>query len=261
MTTVRDQPLLIDVSGERATITLNRPQRRNALSFETLELLQSSLREVEDSSDVRVVVIRAEGPVFCAGHDLTELTDQGAEQLQTLFELCSSVMQQLRTMPQPVIAQVHALATAAGCQLVAACDLAVAAESASFATPGVQIGLFCSTPMVPLVRAIPPKAALEMLFTGTPIPAEEAHRLGLVNRVVPDADLESAVQALVEQIVKFSPSVVALGKRAFYDTLYKSESDAYAHTCEVMTRNAQMDDAHEGISAFLEKRTPQWSKS
>jgi enoyl-CoA hydratase/carnithine racemase len=176
-----------------------------------------------------------------------------------LFSLCSTVMLRLRRLPQPVIARVHGLATAAGCQLVAACDLAVAAETASFATPGVKIGLFCTTPMVPLVRVIPPRIALEMLLTGKPINAARAHELGLVNRVVPAAELDAAVQELVDAIVVSSPLTLRIGKEAFYDQLSLDEDAAYERATEVMTDNALQADAQEGMQAFLQKRRPTWT--
>jgi enoyl-CoA hydratase/carnithine racemase len=207
---------------------------------------------------VRVVVLSARGSVFCAGHDLGEMVGASEDAYRDLFALCSRVMLGLRRLPQPVIARVQGTATAAGCQLVAACDLAVAAEDATFATPGVKIGLFCTTPMVPLVRAVPAKAALEMLLTGRPIPARRALELGLINRVVPAAELDAAVQDLVAAILASSPLTVRLGKRAFYEQLSLDEAAAYDQAVGVMTANAVCHDAQEGMQAFLQKRRPAW---
>jgi enoyl-CoA hydratase/carnithine racemase len=220
--------------------------------------LERALEEIEHDAAVRVVVLAARGPAFCAGHDLGEMVGRSEDDYRALFALCSQVMQHLRRLPQPVIARVHGLATAAGCQLVAACDLAVAAETAAFATPGVKIGLFCTTPMVPLVRAIPPKAALEMLLTGKAVPARQALAWGLVNRVVAADDLDAAVQEFVDAILASSPLTVRLGKAAFYDQLALSEPAAYERANDVMTGNAVKRDAQEGMRAFLEKRPPQW---
>jgi len=239
-------------------LTLNRPEKRNALSRELLSQIETALAVIAADASARVVVLSARGPVFCSGHDLGEMVGCSESDYHALFALCSRVMLRLRRLPQPVIARVHGLATAAGCQLVAACDLAVAAEEAKFATPGVKIGLFCTTPMVPLVRAIPPKAALEMLLTGQPISARRALELGLVNRVVPVAQLDDSVQELVDAILASSPLTVRLGKRAFYDQLALDEATAYERATEVMTDNALCRDAQEGMSAFLQKRRPVW---
>lgn len=239
-------------------LTLNRPERRNALSRELLSELDAALVRIADDHTVKVVVLAAAGPVFSAGHDLRELAGSTEEAGRDLFTLCSRMMLRIRELPQPVIACVQGLATAAGCQLVAACDLAVASTTATFATPGVRIGLFCTTPMVPLVRCIPPRLALQMLLTGEPISADEALSAGLVNRVVPPEDLDAAVAQLAEAIQRASPAVVRLGKRAFYEQLRLSESAAYEQAIEVMTRNSQWPDAREGITAFLEKRPPVW---
>jgi len=251
---------MLDVrtQGGVCRLTLNRPEKRNALSRDLLEELECALVAVAKDASIRVVVLAAQGPVFSSGHDLKEMTACTEGQFRELFTLCSRVMQQLRRLPQPVIARVHGLATAAGCQLVAACDLVVAAEDAAFATPGVKIGLFCTTPMVPLVRAIPAKPALEMLLTGKPISAARAYELGLVNRVVPAAALDAAVQELVDAILASSPLTVAIGKAAFYDQLGLEESAAYSRATDVMTDNALRRDAQEGIAAFLQKRPPQW---
>jgi enoyl-CoA hydratase/carnithine racemase len=251
--------LLAETHGEVVRLTLNRPDRRNALSWELLRELDAALARVVDDRGVRVVVIAARGPVFCSGHDLGEMVGRSAEDYSGLFSLCSAVMVRLRRLPQPVIARVQGLATAAGCQLVAACDLAVAAEAAAFATPGVKIGLFCTTPMVPLVRAIPAKPALEMLLTGKPISARRAWELGLVNRVAPLDELDAAVQEYVDAILASSALTVRLGKAAFYEQRALDEPAAYDLATEVMIDNAQRADAQEGIQAFLQKRRPVWT--
>jgi enoyl-CoA hydratase/carnithine racemase len=248
-----------EVRGAAAYLTLNRPQRRNALSLELLHALGETLEAIASDRDVAVVVLAGAGPAFCAGHDLAEMVGRSEEEYRGLFRLCSDVMLSLRQLPQPVLARVHGTATAAGCQLVAACDLAVAAESATFATPGVKIGLFCTTPMVPLVRAVPAKAAMEMLLTGRPVTAAQALAWGLVNRVVPEQQLDAAVADLVEAIVASSPAVVRLGKAAFYDQIALDEESAYGRACAVMTDNALAGDAQEGMRAFLEKRRPRWT--
>jgi enoyl-CoA hydratase/carnithine racemase len=251
--------LLVEPHGGVVRLTLNRPEKRNALSRELLANLAATLDETAADLTARVVVLAAAGPAFCAGHDLGEMVGCSEDAYRDLFQLCSDVMQRLRRLPQPVIACVHGLATAAGCQLVAACDLAVAAEAASFATPGVKIGLFCTTPMVPLVRAVPAKVALEMLLTGKPISARRALEVGLVNRVVPAEELDAAVQEYAAAILASSPLTVRLGKAAFYDQLALDEATAYERATEVMTDNALRRDAQEGMTAFLHKRRPQWT--
>jgi enoyl-CoA hydratase/carnithine racemase len=251
--------LLIETREGVATLTLNRPEKRNALSHELLMQLGNSLTALAKDQRVSVVVLASRGPVFSAGHDLGEMVGRTEAEYHQLFALCSEVMQQLRRLPQPVIARVQGMATAAGCQLVAACDLAVAADTATFATPGVKIGLFCTTPMVPLVRAIPPRFALEMLLTGKPIAAQRALEWGLVNRVVPADQLDGAVREFVDAILASSPLVVRLGKTAFYDQLALDEASAYTQATEVMTDNALRRDAQEGMSAFLQKRRPAWT--
>jgi enoyl-CoA hydratase/carnithine racemase len=238
---------------------LNRPERRNALSLEVMVEMLRALDTVADDEVTRVLVIEGRGPAFSAGHDLTEMTEQRrADFYEELFSTCVRLMTRIHELPQPVIAKVHGVATAAGCQLVAACDLAVAAETATFATPGVNIGLFCSTPMVPVARTIGRKRALEMLLTGEMIDAETACAWGLVNRVVPAAQLDDAVDTLARKIASASPYVVALGKLAFYAQDQLPEEAAYAIASPVMVANAQADDAQEGMRAFLEKRAPQW---
>lgn len=249
---------LFEAKGEVAHLTLNRPEKRNALSRALLSELEAALTRIEADRSVRVVVLGAAGPVFCSGHDLAEMQGCTEEEYRALFALCSRAMLHFRRLPQPVIARVQGMATAAGCQLVAACDLAVAAETAAFATPGVKIGLFCTTPMVPLVRAIPAKPALEMLLTGKPIAAQRAFELGLVNRVVPAEDLDAAVHEYVEGILATSPLTVRLGKAAFYEQLALTEEAAYERATEVMTANAVCRDAQEGMQAFLQKRRPVW---
>ena len=242
-----------------AVLTLNNPRRRNALSTELLGELKGLLRDFEDDDAVRVVVLRSEGPVFSSGHDLNEIINRDEEAYTAVFALCTEVMEAIRLLPKPVIAQVQGLATAAGCQLVATCDLAVAAESAAFATPGVQIGLFCTTPGVALARSVATtKKAMEMLLTGTPIPASEALEIGLINRVVPDADLEASVATLARQISSASAQTLAVGKPAFYRQIELDRPAAYEMAQQVMVDNLLKEDAHEGITAFLEKREPEW---
>jgi enoyl-CoA hydratase/carnithine racemase len=251
--------LLISTDGPAARITLNRPEKRNALSLELMQELIAGLRAASAHPETRVIVIDAAGPAFSAGHDLSEMIGREAGFLDELFATCTRLMETIHELPQPVIAKVHAIATAAGCQLVAACDLAVAADGARFATPGVKIGLFCSTPMVPVSRAVGRKRAMQMLLTGEPIDAATALDWGLVNQVVPADQLEETVDRLIEAIARSSSYTVALGKQAFYDQVDRAESDAYAHTKVVMTENALAADAQEGMSAFLEKRAPHWT--
>ena len=253
--------LLRQDQGGIARLTLNRPAARNALSIALMTALEAALADIATDRSVRVVVLAGTGPAFCAGHDLRELQGLGREAQAALFTQCSRLMQAIIGLRVPVIASVHGVATAAGCQLVATCDLAVAADTARFATPGVDIGLFCSTPMVALSRAVGRKAAMEMLLTGDMIGAERALALGLVNRVVPEAELDTAVMALARQIASKSPATVAIGKPAFYAQAEKPLAEAYAYAAEVMTRNMQERDAAEGIAAFLDKREPHWGIS
>jgi enoyl-CoA hydratase/carnithine racemase len=243
-----------------AWLTLNRPAARNALSLALMTALDAELAAIADDKAVKVVVIGGAGPAFCAGHDMRELraSPQRAA-YEATFALCSRLMQRIVGLPKPVIARVHGVATAAGCQLVATCDLAVAADTARFATPGVDIGLFCSTPMVALSRAVGRKATMEMLLTGDLVDAARARELGLVNRVVPEAGLDAAVAALAGQIAAKSPLTVAIGKAAFYRQAELGLADAYAYASEVMTRNMLAQDAAEGIDAFLAKRPPVWT--
>lgn len=242
-----------------ARLTLDRPERRNALSLALMREVIDALGAVARDDTVRVLVIDGNGPVFSAGHDLSEMVaTREAAFFDELFAVCVEMMEAVHATPQPVIAKVHGVATAAGCQLVAACDLAVATDDARFATPGVNIGLFCSTPMVPISRAIGRKRALEMLLTGEMIDARTAADWGLVNRVVPAAELEQETIALAERIARASAYVVALGKRAFYEQDALDEHAAYGVTAPIMSQNAQHADAHEGMTAFLEKRAPRW---
>jgi len=257
-TAAADTTVLARTDGPVARITLNRPDKRNALGLELMQELIDMLRRHGESPGIRVIVIDAAGPTFSAGHDLSEMIGRDVPFYQRLFDVCTELMETIHRIPQPVIAKVEGLATAAGCQLVAACDLAVASHGARFATPGVKIGLFCSTPMVPLSRAIGRKRALEMLLTGQPIGAETALEWGLVNRVVPADALESEVGTIVDAIVASSPLTVGLGKEAFYAQIELDEHRAYDLTKTVMAMNARADDAQEGMCAFLEKRTATW---
>ena len=252
------QELLVESAGGVVRLTLNRPERRNALSQSLLAQLGAALEEISADHTARVVVLAGNGPVFCSGHDLHEMTGRSEAEYRAIFEKCAAVMQQIRRLPQPVIARVQGLATAAGCQLAASCDLVVAAAEAAFATPGVKIGLFCATPMTPLVRAIPAKPAMEMLLTGKPITAARAYELGLVNRVVAAGELDAAVNELAAAILQSSPLVMRLGKAAFYEQLALAEPEAYRLAAETMIAGALRRDAQEGISAFLAKRPPSW---
>ena len=239
---------------------MNRPAARNALSVVLMTALEDELESIAATSEVKAVVIRGAGPAFCAGHDLRELRANSKQDAYVaLFTQCSRLMRRIVRLQKIVIASVHGVATAAGCQLVASCDLAVAAETARFATPGVNIGLFCSTPMVALSRNVGRKPAMEMLLTGDLISAAEARSIGLVNRVVPENHLEHSTQALAATIVAKSPLVLAIGKEAFYQQAEMDLDAAYAYAAEVMVRNMQARDAAEGIDAFLEKRDPVWT--
>jgi enoyl-CoA hydratase/carnithine racemase len=251
----------LDTDGRFAYVTMNRPEKRNALSIEMMDALVRSFREIGRRDDIAVAILRANGPAFSAGHDLAELLDRDVDFYRKEFDLCTAVMETMQSIRQPVIAQVHAVATAAGCQLVAACDLAIAAEEAWFATPGVKIGLFCTTPMVALTRTVGRKKAMEMLLTGDPVSARDALAAGLVNHVVPAAELAAAVRALAEKIATASPYVVALGKDAFYRQIDLPQPQAYDFAEETMSINAKASDAREGIAAFLEKRAPDWDRA
>jgi enoyl-CoA hydratase/carnithine racemase len=251
--------LLVEFDTPVATITLNRPEKRNALSSEMMTELLDAVKALSRDREVRVVVLAANGPAFSAGHDLSELVDGDINSYRAVFDLCTELMTAIQSIPQPVIARVHRIATAAGCQLVATCDLAVASEEAGFATPGVKIGLFCTTPMVALSRAIGRKRALQMLLTGEVIPAQTAAEWGLINIVVPATELESATRALALRVANASALTIALGKQAFYSQIDLDQPKAYAYAKEVMSMNAMAADAQEGMCAFLEKRQPTWT--
>jgi enoyl-CoA hydratase/carnithine racemase len=253
------QNLLVSTGEPAARITLNRPEKRNALSLELMRELIAALGDVSEQPAARAIVIDATGPAFSAGHDLSEMIGADKAFLDELFATCTRLMETIHDVPQPVIAQVHGIATAAGCQLVAACDLAVATDTARFATPGVKIGLFCSTPMVPVSRAVGRKRAMQMLLTGEPIDAATALEWGLVNQVVPADELDAAVKRLTDAIARSSAYTVGLGKHAFYEQIDRAEPDAYERTKRVMTENAQAADAQEGMTAFLQKRAPTWT--
>jgi enoyl-CoA hydratase/carnithine racemase len=259
MATATREHILVRVEPPSATIVLNRPEKRNALSLALMNEVTAALEEVSASPDVRAIVIEGAGPAFSAGHDLGEMVGREAAFYEQLFDVCTVMMETIHRVPQPVVAKVHGIATAAGCQLVAACDLAVAAEGTRFATPGVKIGLFCSTPMVPVSRAVGRKRALQLLLTGEPIDAETARDWGLVNQVVPVDQLDGAVAGLVARIARSSPQTVRIGKQAFYEQIDLDEAGAYELTRHVMAENAQTGDAQEGMGAFLEKRDPTWS--
>ncbi|MCK1519242.1 MULTISPECIES: enoyl-CoA hydratase [unclassified Bradyrhizobium] len=256
--------LLRETVGPIAVLTLNRPAARNSLSAAMIASLHAELNEIRDDKSVRGVVIAANGPAFSAGHDMKELTarrgdpDRGRAFFAEMMTACSAMMQAIVHLPKPVVASVQGIATAAGCQLVASCDLAIASEAAHFATPGVDIGLFCSTPMVALSRNVPRKQAMEMLLTGEPIPAARAREIGLVNRVVAAGNERHAAIALAEQVALKSAYTVKLGKEAFYRQAEMNLADAYRYAAEVMTENMMARDAEEGIDAFIEKRTPTW---
>jgi enoyl-CoA hydratase/carnithine racemase len=251
---LRDQP-----EAGIARLTLNRPKAYNSLSVGLMAALQAELDAIKADRSVKAVIIAANGPGFCAGHDLKEVrANPGRQHYEALFRQCSMLMQSVIALPQPVIAQVHGIATAAGCQLVSSCDLAVAAETARFATPGVNIGLFCSTPMVALSRNVTRKHAMEMLLTGDMLPASRAAEIGLVNRVVPEADLAVAALGLARQIAAKSPLTVKIGKEAFYRQLDMTLAQAYDYASRVMTENMLARDAEEGIDAFIQKREPKW---
>jgi enoyl-CoA hydratase/carnithine racemase len=256
--------LLRETLGSIAVLTLNRPQMRNSLSEGLIAELHAALSEIHDDASVRAVVIAANGPAFSAGHDMKELTDRrsdadrGRAYFAEIMNACSAMMQAIVRLPKPVVAAVQGVATAAGCQLVASCDLAVASETATFATPGVDIGLFCSTPMVALSRNVPRKQAMEMLLTGEPVSAATAFDIGLVNRVVAAGTERDAAIALAQKVALKSAYTIKLGKAAFYRQAEMSLADAYRYAAEVMTENMMARDAEEGIGAFIEKREPKW---
>jgi enoyl-CoA hydratase/carnithine racemase len=253
------QNICVQQDGPVAVITLNRPQRRNALSLELMLELMDCLDSVGRDRAIRAVILAAAGKVFCSGHDLSEMVGRDINEYRRLFDVCSELMMKIQGIPQPVIAEVQGIATAAGCQLVATCDLAIASEQAAFATPGVRIGLFCTTPMVALSRAVGRKRALEMLLTGELVDAVTAADWGLVNRVVPAADLQGETRKLAARIADASTLTVGLGKQAYYTQIDLDQPKAYAYAKEVMSMNSLAADAQEGISAFLEKRAACWT--
>ena len=250
--------ILFEISDRIAHVTMNQPDRRNALSVKHMQDLIDCFGTIGKNRDIAVVILDGSGPAFCAGHDLSELIGETAKFYRNVFDVCTTLMDTIQNIPQPVIAQVHGIATAAGCQLVATCDLAVAAETARFATPGVKIGLFCSTPMVATSRNLHRKKMLEMLLTGHPISAQEALLHGLINRVVPSDSLKDETRDLAQCIALSSPFTVGIGKQAFYRQLDMPQTEAYAYAQEIMSLNTLAPDAQEGICAFLEKREPHW---
>lgn len=253
-----DIVLVEEVERGIVVISMNRAEKRNALSLEMMQRLTAALNTIGNDPTQRVVILRGEGPAFSAGHDLRELRCRDSESYRDIFDACVGLMETLHFIPQPVIAEVATIATAAGCQLVATCDLAIASTEAKFATPGVRIGLFCTTPMVALTRAVGRKRAMEMLLTGDFIDAKTAAEWGLVNRAVEPAALRDEVLALARKIAGTSRLVTGLGKSAFYAQIDLDEGGAYAYASEVMTTNALAVDAQEGIGAFIERRTPSW---
>ena len=251
--------LKIDLEAPLATLTLASPERRNSLSLEVMDALTVAIREIGTNDDIRAVILQAEGPVFSAGHDLREMTGGDIKHYRHVFDRCTDMMTAIQSIPQPVVAQIDGIATAAGCQLVATCDLAIASNVSQFATPGVKIGLFCSTPMVALTRCIGRKRALEMLLTGKMISAAQAAEWGLVNHVVPRDRLAEETRRLALDIAAASSLTVGLGKQAFYSQIDLDQPKAYDYAKEVMSMNALAADAQEGMCAFLEKRQPVWA--
>ena len=251
--------LCVENEGPATVVTLNRPQRRNALSLELMLELIDCLDTIGRDRGVRAVILAAAGKVFCSGHDLSEMVGRDINEYRRLFDVCSDLMMKMQAIPQPVIAEVQGIATAAGCQLVATCDLAVAAEEAAFATPGVRIGLFCTTPMVALSRAVGRKRALEMLLTGEMVSAATAAEWGLINKAVPAAELRAETRKLAARIAEASALTVSIGKQAYYTQIDLDQPKAYAYANEVMSMNSLAADAQEGMTAFLEKRTACWA--
>jgi enoyl-CoA hydratase/carnithine racemase len=252
------ETILVDAEDGVAVVTLNRAEKRNALSLATMLELIAALETIAADRTIRAVIVRGLGPAFSAGHDLREMLARSVEEYRRTFDVCVRLMETIQAIPQPVIAEVAGIATAAGCQLVATCDLAIASSEAKFATPGVKIGLFCTTPMVALTRAVGRKRAMEMLLTGEFIDARTACDWGLVNRVVAPEELEAATRALARRIASAASFVVGLGKAAFYAQIDLDQPKAYAYAKEVMSMNALAEDAQEGMGAFVEKRTPAW---
>jgi len=255
---MRYQNLFVEQEEHYAVVTLNRPQRRNALSLELMLELIDCFDGLGRDRSTRAVILAAAGKVFCSGHDLSEMTGRDINDYRRLFDVCTELMTKIQTIPQPVIAEVQGVATAAGCQLVATCDLAVASDQAAFATPGVRIGLFCTTPMVALSRAVGRKRALQMLLTGEMVDAATAADWGLINHVVPVAELRAGTRKLAERIADASSLTVAIGKQAYYTQIDLDQSKAYAYAKEVMSLNSLAADSQEGITAFLEKRAACW---
>jgi len=254
------QPVLFEKKGNVGWIILNRPGQRNALSLELMNEMQKQLDSIKQNREINVVVIKGNGPSFCVGHNINELVGENydLDHFKNIFSTCTDMMQTLHQLPQPVIAQVHGVAMAAGCQLVAACDLAIAEEDAKFSTPGVKIGLFCSTPMVPLSRVIGRRRALDMLFTGRFVSASEAEKIGLVNKVSKKEKLQSETEEWADEIASYSLHTLEFGKQAFYKQINMDEESAYNFAKEVIAQNCLSDDAQEGMKAFLEKRKPIW---
>ncbi|MDT0304898.1 enoyl-CoA hydratase-related protein [Streptomonospora wellingtoniae] len=252
-----DEPVLVERDGAVATITMNRPDRRNALSLDHMRRLTEAFEEV-GASDATGVILAGSGPVFSAGHDFADVAHADLDRARELLTTCLRLMQTVQSVPQVVLARVHGLATAAGCQLVADCDLAVAAQSAGFAAPGGKGGWFCHTPMVAISRSIGRKRAMEMALTGDAIDAATAAEWGLVNQAVPDAELDSAARGLLERATRGAPRSTALGKQTLYAQFDRPERDAYTHAVEVMAASSQTPEAREGIAAFLDKRPPRW---
>ncbi len=252
--------VLLEKDGPVGWLILNRPEKRNALSLELMSAVIAKLDEAAEDEGLRVLVVRGNGPIFSAGHDIREMAAHGDDlhYMRKIFHTCNRMMLRLHQLPQPVIAQVHGIATAAGCQFVAMCDLAIAETGARFATPGVKIGLFCTTPMVPLVRLIGRRRAMEMLLTGRFISAEEAERFGLINRIVPPEKLAQETREWALQLAGHSRFTLALGKQAFYEQVDLNERSAYDHAKEVIAMNCMAADAEEGMRAFIEKRKPDW---
>jgi enoyl-CoA hydratase/carnithine racemase len=261
MTTTLATQVLCDVDelAHVATVTLNRPEKRNALSLALMRELTATLRELGARRDVHAVILTGNGPAFSAGHDLSEMTGRSLDDYREIFDVCCELMETVQSIPQPVIAMIRGIATAAGCQLAATCDLVMAEEGARFGTPGVKIGLFCSTPMVAVSRVIGQKRAMQLLLTGVPIDARTAADWGLVNEVVPAEHLHARTRELAAQIAASSPLVIGIGKEAFYAQIARDQRSAYDYTKNVMVMNALATDAQEGMCAFLEKRTPEWT--
>lgn len=250
--------VLLEINDSIAVLTLNRPERRNALSLDLMREMLSHLQTIGANREVKAVILKAAGTVFCSGHDLGEMTGRTLGEYQEIFDVCTQMMESIQALPQPVIAEVQGVATAAGCQLVCTCDLAIASDKAGFATPGVRIGLFCTTPMVALTRSVGRKRAMEMLLTGRMISATQAADWGIVNRAVAAQDLANETMMLAREIAAASSLVVDLGKNAFYRQIEIGQQKAYETAKDIMSMNALAGDAQEGISAFLEKRKPCW---